>query len=207
MRAGEPMKANQRRRAASVAGYTLVEVMLAVAILAVGATGILGLQAAAIRGNQEANEFATATRTVELWLDRYRMDALAWRTGGAGTLPSSALFASTEFMQAMPTVGSSGWVAPPAARPGSFGPATQLSFHGNPSAAPGAPTPVYCTQANMSWVYDGTAVRIDVRTFWRRRGWQNTEGALNCPAAPNRSDYHIVQASTLVRWTPENPRR
>ena len=196
-----------RKNTRVLAGYTLVEVMLAVGILAVGATGILGLQGAAIRGNQEANEYATATRTVEMWLDRYRMDSLAWRTGGSGTLPSAALFSATEYMRGMPAAGASGWVAPPAATAGSFAAATQLSFHGNPSPPAGAPTPVFCTQANLAWVYDGTAVRVDVRTFWRRRGWQNTEGALNCPVAPNRADYHIVQASTLLRWTPENPRR
>ncbi len=196
-----------KRRSRRRAGYTLVEVMLAVAILAVGATGILGLQTAAIRGNQEANEYATATRTVEMWLDRYRMDALAWRTGGSGTLPSAALFSSTEFMRSMPAAGASGWLAPPAARVASFRPAAQLSFHGNPQAPVGAPTPVFCTQSNLSWVYDGTTVRVDVRTFWRRRGWQNSAGALACPNAPSRVDYHIVQASTLIRWTPENPRR
>jgi type IV pilus assembly protein PilV len=201
------LHARPARSTRKLSGYTLVEVMLAVGILAVGATGILGLQGAAIRGNQEANEYATATRTVEMWLDRYRMDALSWRTGGAGTLPSSALFANTEFMRGMPAVGATGWLPPPAARTGSFASASQLSFHGNPSPPPGAPTPVYCVQSNLAWVYDGTAVRVDVRAFWRRRGWQNSDGALNCPAAPNRTDYHIVQASTLVRWTPEDPPR
>lgn len=192
-----------RRRA----GYTLVEVMLAVGVLAVGATGILGLQGMAIRGNQEANEYATATRTVEFWLDRYRLDALAWRTGGAGTLPSPTLFANTELMQAMPATGSSGWHFPVAARPGSFPAANQLSFNGNPAVTPGAPMPVFCTQSNLTWVYDGTAIRVDVQTYWRRRGLMNSATSLECPPLPPREDYHLVRASTLVRWNPENPRR
>lgn len=187
-------------------GYTLVEVMMAVAILAVGATGILGLQGMAIRGNQEANEYATATRTVEMWLDRYRMDALAWRSGGPGVLASPVLMASTELMTAMPAAGGTGWHFPTTTS-AAFPAATQLSFHGNPRAAPGAPTPIFCTQANLQWLYDATALRVDVRTFWRRRGVASGATTLTCPAVPNRLDYHIVAGSTLVRWTPENPRR
>jgi hypothetical protein len=67
--------------------------------------------------------------------------------------------------------------------------------------------PVFCTQSRLRWVYDGTAIRVDVRTFWRRRGPTSTEGALVCPDAPDRLNYHVVQGSTLVRWTPEDPRR
>lgn len=188
------------------AGYTLVEVMMALGILAVGATGIVGLQQAAIRGNQEANEYATATRTAEMWLDRYRMDALSWRTGGLGTLPSAALFANTELMQGMPAAGATGWHAPLAIRPAAFPPANQLSQHGNPSPAAGSPTPIFCTQANLSWIYDGTAIRVDVRVSWRRRG-SSPAAALACPAIPDRTQFHVVPASTVIRWTPENPRR
>jgi type IV pilus assembly protein PilV len=191
-----------RRR--SRAGFNLVEVMMAVAILAVGATGILGLQTAAIRGNQEANEFATATRTVELWIDRYRLDALAWRQGGPGVLPGPAILANTELLQAV-TV-TPGWQVPTTTSL-TFPAASQLSFNGNPNPAPGAPVPVFCTQSRLRWVYDGTAIRVDVRTFWRRRGPTSTDGALVCPDAPDRLNYHVVQGSTLVRWTPEDPRR
>lgn len=193
-----------RRR--SRAGFNLVEVMMAVAILAVGATGILGLQTAAIRGNQEANEYATATRTVEFWLDRYRLDALAWRQGGSGTLPSPVLLANTELLRVIPAAGGTGWIVPTTTSP-TFPAASQLSFNGNPLPPPGAPTPIFCTQSNLRWVYDATAIRVDVRTFWRRRGYTATATALACPAAPDRVNYHIVQASTLVRWTPEDPRR
>ncbi len=184
-------------------GYTLVEVMMALGILAVGATGILGLQMAAIRGNQEANEFATATRTVEFWLDRYRMDALSWRTGGRGTTVDATTFANTEYFRMMPPGGSTGWGTPPAAGAGSFPSADQLSFHGNPQPAPGSPLPVFCTQSNLTWVYAGTAIRVDVRTYWQRRTPSAAAGALACPRNPTSADYHFVHGSTLVRWTPE----
>lgn len=193
------------RRRRGRAGFNLIEVMMAVAILAVGATGILGLQTAAIRGNQEANEYATATRTVEFWLDRYRMDALGWRTGGAGTLPSPVLLANTELLRVIPAVGGTGWIEPTITSP-TFAAASRMSFNGNPLPPPGAPTPIFCTQANLRWVYDATAIRVDVRTLWRRRGYTSTATALVCPAtaaAVDRVNYHMVQASTLVRWNPQ----
>lgn len=193
-----------RRRVGARLGFNLVEVMMAVAILAVGATGILGLQTAAIRGNQEANEYATATRTVELWLERYRLDALAWRQGGAGTLPSPVLLANTELLRVMPAVGGTGWIEPTMTSP-AFPAASRLSFNGNPLPAPGAPTPIFCTQANLRWVYDATAIRVDVRTLWRRRAYTSTATTLVCPGAGvvDRLTYHMVQASTLVRWNPQ----
>jgi type IV pilus assembly protein PilV len=194
----------RRARAARRArqGFNLVEVMMAVAILAVGATGILGLQTAAIRGNQEANEYATATRIVEMWLDRYRLDAQAWRQGGAGTLPSPVLLANTELLRVMPAVGSTGWIVPTTTS-ATFPAASVLSFNGNPQPPLGAPNPIFCTQANLSWVYDATTIRVDVQTFWRRRGYTSTATVLTCPAVPSRATYHLVRASTLVRWTPQ----
>jgi type IV pilus assembly protein PilV len=197
---------SRSRRGARAAGYTLVEVMLAVAVLAVGATAILGLQEAAIRGNQEANEHAIATRIAELWLDRLRLDALSWTQGGAGALPSTAMFAQTQFLNIMPAAGATGFV--PVPEPvGAYAPARGLSFQGNPNAAPGAPTPVYCTQMNLAWVYPGTAIRADVRVFWPRRSWINGVTTLDCPAAPALEQYHMVSAATVLRWTPAAPRR
>ncbi|GAB4204172.1 MAG: hypothetical protein OHK0013_18900 [Sandaracinaceae bacterium] len=199
-------KLSRTRRSRRV-GYTLVEVMLAVAVLAVGATAILGLQEAAIRGNQEANEHAVATRIAEMWLDRFRIDALSWTQGGSGVMPSPAMFAQTQFMRAMPAAGSTGFFFPAPATPGTFTPAAALSFQGNPNGAPGSPTPIYCTQANLSWVYPGTAIRVDVRVYWPRRSWMAGANRLECPAAPAIDQYHMVSAATVLRWTPAAPRR
>lgn len=178
-------------------GYTLVEVMMAIAILAVGATGIMGLQQAATRGNQEANEMGTATRIAEMWLDRFRLDALNWRPGGPGIASVAATFANTQYMRLMPTAGGTGWFVPPAGA--GLPAAATLGFNGNPSAGG---TMHYCTQAQINWVRPGTTMRADVRVFWRRRQWTSAAGAEVCPLAPNRIDYHMVNATTVLRWTP-----
>lgn len=188
------MKAHRRSR---TGGYTLVEVMMAMAILAVGATGIMSLQTAATRGNQEANEMGTATRISEWWLDRLRLDALNWRIGGPGVLPSPAMMANTVYLNAMPAVGGTGWFVPTA--PGALLAGNELGFNGNPAA--GAGTVHFCTQAQLTWMYPGTALRADVRVFWRRRQWTSAAGAAACPAVPPRLDFHMVSASTILRYT------
>lgn len=189
------MKAHRRSR---TDGYTLVEVMMAMAILAVGATGIMSLQTAATRGNQEANEMGTATRISEWWLDRLRVDALNWQIGGPGVLPSPAMFANTLYLDAMPAVGGTGWFAPNEA--GVLFAGHELGFNGNPAG--GAGIVHFCTHAQLTWVYPGTAMRADVRVFWRRRQWTSAAGAAACPAVPPRLDFHMVSASTILRYTP-----
>jgi type IV pilus assembly protein PilV len=184
-------------------GYTLVEVMLAIGVMAVGATAILGLQQAAIRGNQEANEYAVATRTAEMWLDRFRLDALSWNQGGAGATAGPGTFAATQFMRMMPPTGATPWFEPVPATAGSYLPATRLAFQGNPSPPAGSPGPVYCTQAQLSWVYPATAIRVDVRVFWMRRG-PGAAAVINCanPPDPTGVTHRVVAASTVIRWTP-----
>ncbi len=193
------MRAHRRSR---TQGYTLVEVMMAMAILAVGATGIMSLQTAATRGNQEANEMGTATRISEWWLDRLRLDALNWRLGGPGALPSPAMFANTQYMGAMPAVGGTAWFVPTETTAAAGLPdANQLGFNGNPGTAAG--TVHFCTQVQLTWVYPGTALRADVRVFWRRRQWTSTAGVAACPEVPPRLDFHVVSASTILRYTPQ----
>ncbi|MCS6857819.1 MAG: prepilin-type N-terminal cleavage/methylation domain-containing protein [Deltaproteobacteria bacterium] len=188
-------------------GFNLVEVMVAVGVLAVGATGILGIQVAAIRGNQEAQEMATASRIVEMWLERFRLDALGWGPGGVAGL------ANASYLRAIPATGTTGWFEPVSTNPAFRFPlpdAHVLPYTGNPSAAPGAPQPVFCTQVNLQWVYNGSAIRVDVRTYWRKRGPAGVRGPLACNAGREAIDltqFHVVRGSTLVRWNPESPRR
>lgn len=206
MSGGVPMSRHvraARRTRLARAGYTLIEIMMALAVLAGGAAAIMGLQQAAIRGNQEANEMATATRIAEMWLDRYRLDGLRWTTGGPTATPGPTQFTNTAFMQAMPASGSTGWHVPPSST--TFLAATSLQQTGNPTGATGAPSPYFCVQSNLTWVYLGTAIRADVRVFWRRRSWASGEaGALTCPANPDRRNFHMVQSSSVIRWrTPQ----
>lgn len=61
-------------------GYTMMEVMMALGLLAVGATGIIAMQKAAVIGNTSARNIATATAIGERWVERLRADAMLWNS-------------------------------------------------------------------------------------------------------------------------------
>ncbi|XXX80002.1 prepilin-type N-terminal cleavage/methylation domain-containing protein [Sorangium sp. So ce134] len=71
------MSAARRRRAAS-GGYTLIEVMAALGVLAIGATGVLALQKATLISNTNARNLTIANNVAMTWAERLRVDALQW---------------------------------------------------------------------------------------------------------------------------------
>lgn len=71
------MSAARARRAAS-RGYTLIEVMAALGVLAIGATGVLALQKATLISNTNARNLAIANSIAMTWAERLRVDALQW---------------------------------------------------------------------------------------------------------------------------------
>jgi prepilin-type N-terminal cleavage/methylation domain-containing protein len=75
-------RSNASRRA-----YTMIEVMTALGLLAVGATGIVAMQKAAIVGNSSAKSISAATSIAARWAERLRVDSMVWN---ASTSPELA---------------------------------------------------------------------------------------------------------------------
>jgi hypothetical protein len=67
----------------------------------------------------------------------------------------------------------------------------------------------YCTNLRLAWVYQGQALRVDVRIWYLRHGPASFGADLvGCAAAPatidgRGNDVRIVHASTVLRWTPD----
>ena len=196
-------------------GFTLIEVMMALAIMTVGAVGLLSLQTATVRGNADARQLTVATQVNQLWVERLRRDALRW------TAPSvSALRAASgpRYLRNVPAPGGgwSGWFAPvdPVRAPGdpqSYG----FDYRGFDTFDPAQM--FYCTHVNLRWVDPGRTLRADVRTFWHKRGQANdaayadgrlfagcavgAEGAVTAELASPAPRIHAVQTSVVLRWT------
>ena len=192
------------RRSQKQRGFTLIEVMMGLAVLTVGALGLMAMQQATIRGNMTARELTMATQATQLWVERIHRDALAWNASNAVTG-----LASTTYLSALPPAGGTDWFTPP---PGPLGESPALDYFGREvPLAQGR----YCTHLRMVWLDPGRLARVDVRTWWHKRGdgtnvpddtlfpncGNGTEAAvtaeLETALAPKIS---AVYASTLVRW-------
>lgn len=189
-------------------GYTLIEVMMAVGIMTVGAVGIMSLQQATTRGNSFARQMTSANHVTRTWVERLRTDALRWTEPGAGGV------ATTTYLVSVPanttTIG-------PWSTPGSAGgPADSYAFDFMGNRTDGSAMPIhFCTNIRLRWVLGNNAIRADVRTWWHRESRNvegridcapGTEGAVTAELAEANSDLHAIYGSTLLRPTPvSNP--
>lgn len=191
-------------------GYTLIEVMMAVGIMTVGAVGIMSLQQATTRGNSFARQITSANHITRTWVERLRTDALAWNEPGAagvaGTTYLSTIPAATTTIGPWTAMGSAGGV----------GDSYAFDFLGERTdgAPPDAPIH-FCTNVRLRWVLGNNAIRADVRTWWHRESRNVTarfacapgsEDAVTTELAEADPDLHAVYGSILLRPTPvSNP--
>ncbi|MCA9602913.1 MAG: prepilin-type N-terminal cleavage/methylation domain-containing protein [Polyangiales bacterium] len=168
-------------------GYTLIEVMMAIGIMTVGAVGIMSLQQAATSANIQAYHLTTANEVTRIWLERLRRDGLSW--GAQRTVDGFTInLLSTEYLRSADAlvVGDfSDWIA--LVPPGST--ATDswaFDYRGVDTRSTADWT--YCTNVRFARVLSATttnAVRTDVRTWWNRYATSsNTDyggsGAFQC---------------------------
>ena len=68
-------------------GFTLVEVMVALGVMTIGAMSLIAMQQQATRANVRARDVTTATQIAQNVLERLKLESLAWNTltGNAGT--------------------------------------------------------------------------------------------------------------------------
>ncbi len=153
-------------------GYTLMEVMAALAVLTVGASGVIAMQKTTQLANQSARNLATASAVAETWVERLRADALMWNNPGG-----------------VPDITDTTWVKQVTTGPAFFSPAVSLGTASNAADIhgadifPGDTTPAaFCTHISLTQLYPGTVVAT-VRTIWIRSG-----RAVDCTLPPTSFD-------------------
>jgi prepilin-type N-terminal cleavage/methylation domain-containing protein len=193
-----------RSRRRSQDGYTLIEVMMALAIITASSVALLAVEEVTIRGNVDARQMATATSIARTTLELLRLDAVGWTQSysSAGTVAWGT--GTRGFLRDIPTVAS------PAASPWApFGqtvmaPEHAYDYQGNLTTR--VSDMHFCVETRYAWVYTGQAVRADVRVWWVRPG-PLTNAALfaGCPLQPAVlpiANLHAVQSTMVLRYTP-----
>lgn len=174
-----------RRRTALRGGYTMVEVMMGLSILAIGSVSIMGLQKFAAMGTLTSRHITSASAVSAGVLEAMNAESLSWvdntpTSGEVDRMPwlGSALVAANGTNQGL-------WARPTTIAPlppdvaGTFN-AFTLEGVAQDADSVGAPT-AYCTHVRATWLGrqnelgpgtadDAGAVRVDVRTFWARSG-------------------------------------
>lgn len=140
-------------------GYTMIEVMMALALLAVGASGVIAMQKAAVVGNASAKSIATATALAARWAERLRLDAMVWNAVTPVTDINETRWLKS--VVASPNV----WVLPPSTPLSVSASADPLGA--DLAAANDTSPAAYCTHLSFRQITPKMISAV-VRVTWRR---------------------------------------
>lgn len=170
------------RRRGGQRGYTLVELMMALALFAVAVVGIIAMQKITIVSNAHAKNVAMAQRIAQAWAGQLEMDATEWRTVfGSGWLNDANV-----------------WQRPAYLASRQFGGA--FDALGNPLPDNQLSRAAFCTHVRMAWLFPTTMgtggngmLRAEIRVFWLKEG----EVALDSTATMCSASQTPIQAKDI----------
>jgi prepilin-type N-terminal cleavage/methylation domain-containing protein len=184
-------------------GYTLVELMMALALFAVAILGIISMQKITVVANGHAKNVVMAQRIAQAWAGQLEMDATAWRSAfGAGWLNDANKWQRPAF------IGSR-----------NFGAAFDALGNALPDADVGRAQ--FCTHVRMAWLYPTTMgmggngmLRAEIRVFWVRYDEAAIDSnASMCSVAQTETQakdiglatdhYHFIYQTVGVRQHPQ----
>ena len=180
-------------------GYTVVELMMALAVFTTGVTGIVAMQRATASANRHARAVVVATGIAQAWLDQLTAESGLWRTD----------LSQTTWLKSINTGSNDGnWQLPDFVAARRFGP--RFNVFGEPDTD----ADDYCAQIRLTWLYPdennggvpGTGViRTEVRVFWLRDGASRvdedctgTSGATMTAVTGATDSYHFVHQAGAV---------
>lgn len=172
-----------RARRRGQAGYTLVELMMGLALFIAGMLALVGMQKLQARANADARALAIAQRIAETWAGQLQIESLQWQTG----LTSAQWLGNVE----------GGWV-----RPAYVTDRVGAAFDalGRPLTDADAARAQFCTNIRLTYLYQPTfptfgngLMRAEIRVFWLRDG-ETVLNASNglCPTAATAADMEAV---------------
>lgn len=75
-----PRPASTAARAAR--GYTAIEVLMAMTVMAIGGAAVITMQKTSVTGNLDARKADVANAIARTWVERLQRDAMAWTLPG-----------------------------------------------------------------------------------------------------------------------------
>lgn len=150
-------------------GFTLLEVMMALTVLAIGLLGVVALQAATVGSTQDASQFTTANNVTRTWIQRLQRDAERWNHPSPQK-PGVEDINETSWLQLADT-NANKWFRPSASANEPFA-SPAFDRNGNDilltNVAGMKDDAMYCTHLRLRRLYPDL-VRAEVRVFWVKR--------------------------------------
>jgi len=148
-------------------GYTVIEVMIALTILAIGTSGIIAMQKVTAVANRDAKNLVIANQVARTWVERLRADAARWNHPSPVN-PDSDL-GDTRWLNRV----DGQWFRPADDPLGS----PTADALGNDVVDAQVARGIFCTNVRLTWLYGpppGTPppylIRAEVRVYWLRDG-------------------------------------
>jgi type II secretion system protein I len=206
----------RRRPRRAYTGFTLIEVMVALAVMTISAMALMSMQGQAARANGHARDLTAAAQIAQTVIERLKMDALAWRS----IVPGVNDITTTQWLNATGQ-GNPGdfitfTVKPPFVRGGnSVTISNAFNQFGEDVVVAGASADQlasvkFCTSLRLLWIYNTNRVlRADVRVWWTKEVPTRAilddfascadDNARLLPGGLRYNDYHTVYLSTVIR--------
>lgn len=199
----------------------MIEVMIAMSIMTIGAMGVMGMIRASVQGNVDARNQDVANQVARTWMERMRRASTGWTTdgniqspgGGADKLIAGHI--------------DSGWYVPADDTPGvGLADGTSAAFdllgrdvptsewYTRTDPVTGASTPgaaLFCTHVRLDCITGGAPagqcplLRTQVRVFWPRR-LTAAPAAQYCDTASitdvelnANNEYHFTYVTSAIR--------
>ena len=135
-----------RRRSRSQEGFTLVEVMIAVAMVIGFVITLVSMQTASIRGAHLGRKMTVATNLVNDWTARLRRDGTRFQRDATNAALTGV--EDTLFLSVVETGNNGVWIQPPAAALGA-GESVAYDHFGRPTGT--AADTRYCVSMQVMW--------------------------------------------------------
>jgi type IV pilus assembly protein PilV len=181
------------------AGFTLLEVMMALAVIAIGGSALIAMQVVTARSNTWSRNMMVATDVAQTWADRLKVDAVSWTDRNG--------FIGTTWLADSATVGQ--WMNPSVAQINvAPTPSRSFSFDRYGRDLPiGDATMFFCmgyrfTNVTVDATPAPTALRVDITVFWPRDDTGTMPScALNVVTGPNQQFFRSVTLPVVLKRT------
>jgi len=186
-------------------GYTVIEVMMSMTLLLIGAVGVMAMQQAAVQGNTDAREMDVASSIARSWIERVERDATLWTPSPVSIVPPANISSATLVNENI----TGKWFVPQS-RLTAAGAQNDIESPAFDILAQDEATLTstdirYCVNLRITpLTLDQTMLRVEARVFWPRNLTVAPDPNY-CNQAPDATldsatqKYHFVYAATAVR--------